>query len=67
MTIRWVSSAGMSKADRTAKLAYIRRLCLSSESIHSETAKLVADLPREDRRTSSAEPVKAEPIKRPRT
>ena len=62
-----VTSAGMSKADRAAKLAYIRRLCLSSESIHSETAKLVADLPEDDRRTTSAESLKAESIKRPRT
>jgi hypothetical protein len=57
----------MAKADRTAKLAYIRRLCLSSESIHFETAKLIADLPEEDRRTTSAESLKAEPIKPPRT
>jgi hypothetical protein len=32
------------KPSHAAKLAYIRRMCLSAESIHNETARLVADL-----------------------
>ena len=42
------------KPAHAAKLAYIRRLCLSAELMHIETAKLVAELSKEPRDASSA-------------
>jgi hypothetical protein len=42
------------RAAHAAKLANIRRLCLSADSMHVETAKLVAELSRQPRHSSSA-------------
>jgi hypothetical protein len=45
------------------KLAFIRRLCLSAESMHVETARLVTAVSTETRYASSAAPLKPKPRK----
>ena len=53
----------MSKAAHTAKLAYLRRLCVATDSMHAETARLVASLSNEPRYASSATSLKPKPRK----
>jgi len=55
----------VSKRAHAAKLAYIRRLCLSAESMHIETTKLVAELSKETRNDSSAASSKPKRRRRP--
>ena len=56
----------MPKPAHAAKLVYIRRLCLSAESMHAETAKLVASLSEERRYASSAKGLRPKPPRQKR-
>jgi hypothetical protein len=53
----------MSKVAHAAKLAYLRRLCLAIDSMHAETARLVASMTNEPRSASSAASLKPKPRK----
>jgi hypothetical protein len=48
----------MPKAAHAAKLAFIRRLCLASDSIHAATAQLIAELSQEQRYATSVASLK---------
>jgi hypothetical protein len=56
----------MPKVAHAAKLAYLRRLCLASDSMHVETARLIETLATEPRYALSAATLKPKPRRRPK-
>ena len=53
----------MSKGAHATKLAYLRKLCTSAESMHIETARLVKSLTNEPRYTRSTASLRPKPQK----
>ena len=49
-----------------AKLAYIKRLCLDADSVHAETAKLVASISGETLYVRSTRKLKPKPVRTPK-